>query len=385
MKKIYIYLFAALLLSAALFGWLVPAVGNTGFQKELATLSTVAALVQTTYVQDLPAERMFRGALNGLLKTLDPYSLYLDPKAYEEFKSDNEGHLAGTGMEVSVKGGVLHVIAPLDGSPAAEAGLRPGDVITKIDGVVTKDMVLMDAVQRLRGEPGSSVVLTVVRDEEPQPMEVKVGRRAVEVKGVREVKKLEDGTVYVRIAEFQKHTAEDFEEITRSFGLKNGQGLVIDLRNNPGGLLHGAVKVAENFIPKGQAVVSTRGRDKKKSRIFVSLNEEPLKPGPFAVLVNKGSASGSEILAGALQDHGLARIFGRKTYGKGCVQTLTPLPDGSAVRITTSLYYTPKGRLIHEIGITPDEEIIEDPKSGEDRALASALAWIKKEKSGQAS
>ena len=379
MKKIYLYVFAALLFSGALFGWLVPASGKGGFQKELATLSTVASLVETTYVQEVPSERIFRGAVNGLLKTLDPYSLYLDPKAYQEFKGDNEGHFAGTGMEVSVKGGVLHVISPLDGSPAAEAGLRPGDVITKIDGVVTKDMVLGDAVMRLRGEPSSVVMLTVLRDEEPKPLELKVTRRTVEVNGVRETKVLEGGIAYIRIAEFQKHTAEDFAEAAKTLGLENGKGLILDLRNNPGGLLDAAVKVAENFIPRGQAVVATRGRIQKKSRLFVSHNTSPMKPGPIAVLVNRGSASGSEILAGALQDYGLARLFGRKTYGKGCVQTLTPLPDGSAVRITTSLYYTPKGRQIHEIGISPDEEILDDPKTGEDRALAAAQNWIRRE------
>ncbi len=378
MKKTYLYFFAAALASGTLFGWLVPASGKNGFQKELATLSTVAGLVETSYFQEVPAERLFRGAVNGLLKTLDPYSLYLDAKTYQEFKGDNEGRFAGTGMEVSVKGGVLHIIAPLDGSPAAEAGLRAGDVLAKIDGIVTKDMALMDAVQRLRGVPGSTVLLTVVRDEEPMPLELKVVRRVLDVKGIREAKILEEGVAYIRIAEFQKHTAQDFADAAKTLGLNKGQGLVIDLRNNPGGLLEAAVKVAENFIPKGKSIVLTRGRIQKKSRVLVSHNETPLKPGPVAVLVNKGSASGSEILAGALQDYGLARLFGRKTYGKGCVQTLTPLPDGSAVRITTSLYYTPMGRLIHEIGILPDEEIVEDPKSGEDRALIAALNWIRR-------
>ena len=381
MKKTYFYLFAAAFVCVVLFGWRVPASGKNGFQEELATLSTVAGLVETSYFQEVPAERLFRGAVNGLLKTLDPYSLYLDIKAYQEFKGDNEGRFVGTGMEVSVKGGVLHIIAPLDGSPAAEAGLRAGDVIAKIEGVTTKDMALADAVQRLRGAPGSTVLLTVVRDEEPKPLEFKVVRRALDVKGIREVRTLEDGVAYIRIAEFQKHTAQDFAEAAKTLGLSNGQGLIIDLRNNPGGLLDAAVKVAENFIPKGKSIVLTRGRIKKKSRVLVSHNESPLRPGPVAVLVNKGSASGSEILAGALQDYGVARLFGHKTYGKGCVQTLTPLPDGSAVRITTSLYYTPKGRLIHEIGIAPDEETVEDPKKEEDRALLSALAWIKNEKS----
>ena len=373
MKKMFLYACVGVLA----FGFLaVPAVGRNGFQKEIGLLSTVVSLVESSYVQDVPSSRLFRGAMNGLLKTLDPYSLYLDPDAYKEFKADNEGRFVGTGMEISVKGGVLHVISPLDGSPAHEAGIRPGDVILRIDGTVTKDTTLADAVQKLRGEPGSRVTLTLAREDEPKPFDVTVERRAVAAKGIREAKRLEDGTAYVRIAEFQKNTAADFKRALEALGPHGGRGLILDLRNNPGGLLEAAVDVAENFIPKGGVIVATRGKIKSKNREFVSHRPDPARPGPIAVLVNRGSASGSEILAGALQDHGLARVFGRKTYGKGCVQTLTALPDGSAVRITTSLYYTPKGRLIHEIGITPDETVYDDPKSGQDRALEAARRWM---------
>jgi carboxyl-terminal processing protease len=378
-KKNHIIFFAAALAAGLILGFVRPAQGRSFFQGEIRLISTVAALVEAGYVQEVAPSRMLRGAMNGLLKTLDPYSLYLDKEAYAEFKADNEGRFVGTGMEVSVQGGVLHVIAPLDGSPAAQAGVKAGDVIQKIDGVVTKEMALGDAVKMLRGAPGSKVTLTLLRDGSPAPFERAVERRLVNAEGVREARML-DGAAYVRIAEFQKRTAADFKKASEELKLKDSPGLVIDLRNNPGGLLDGAVEVAQNFIPKGELIVVTKGRLKSKNREYRSKQSEVLKPGPIAVLVNKGSASGSEILAGVVQDYGLGRVFGKKTYGKGCVQTLTPLPDGSAVRITTSHYYTPKGRLIHEIGITPDEVITEDPAAGEDKALAAALAWIKSER-----
>lgn len=381
MNRYWITPFFITLALVTFFGVLAPAFGKSFFQKELGILSATAALIDSTYVRSVDGERLLRGAMNGLLKTLDPFSLYLDPETYKEFKEDSEGRFVGTGMEVSVKGGALHVLAPLEGSPAAQAGIRPGDLILKIDGVATKDIFLADAVRKLRGEPGSKVTLTLSREDEPKPFELSVKRRAMTAKSIREAKRLENGVLYIRIAEFQKHTAEDFKEALERLGAFSARGLVLDLRNNPGGPLEQAVEVVGHFVPKGRVIVTTNGRNRQKNRRYLSKNAFGVDVGPIAVLVNRGSASGSEIVAGAVQDHGLGRVFGKKTYGKGCVQTLTPLPDGSAVRITTSHYYTPKGRLIHGIGVAPDEEIAEDPKGGQDRALAAALAWINESQS----
>lgn len=385
MKKISFTVFACALSLFILFG-LLPKGSATAFsdkkpfKKQFDLLFHTVSLIQNSYVQEVTPERLFHGAMGGLLKALDPYSQFLDAKAYEELQADTSGRFGGIGIEVSVKGGVLHVIAPLEGEPADEAGVRPQDVIQKIDNAVTKDMTLTDAVRKLRGEPGSFVALTLIRDEEPAPLELSIQRRVVKANGVREAKLLEPGVGYIRIAEFQERTPADLRKELAGLTAQHADGVILDLRNNPGGLLDSAVKATEQFIPSGEMIVLTRGRNSAKDREFRSSNAEPVRFGRIAVIVNRGSASGSEILAGALQDHGLARVIGKKTYGKGCVQTLTALPDGSAVRITTSFYYTPKGRLIHEKGITPDEEVTEDPKSGQDRALESALEWVRVKK-----
>ncbi len=384
MKKFYLYTAVCLLFAALFFGFISknPATAfsdRNSFKRQLDLLSYVATLVQTSFVQEVDSERLFHGAMSGLLKTLDPYSQFLDAKAYEALKADTTGRFGGLGMEVSVKGGILHVIAPLADSPADIAGIKPGDVINQIDGINTKDFSLTDAVQKLRGEPGSLVKLTVIRDEEPKPLEFSIERKIIQAEGIREAKMMEPGVGYIRIAEFQEKTPADFKKELERLSSQGASGLILDLRNNPGGLLESAVKVTENFVPRNQLIVSTRGKSPSKNREYRSSTQFPLHFQKIAVIINRGSASGSEILSGALQDLELARIFGKKSYGKGCVQTLTVLPDGSAVRITTSFYYTPKGRLIHEIGISPDEEVFDDVKSGQDKTLEAALSWVKKQ------
>ncbi len=324
----------------------------------------VVALIRSDYVDEVSLDKLFSGALNGMLRSLDPYSQFLDADAYTELKVDTQGEFGGLGLEISVKGGVLHVIAPLDGSPADEAGLKAGDAIMKIDDAPTRDLTLSDAVKRLRGAAGSQVRLTVMREGENNLREFTVKRAVINVKSVKEAHLTAGGAGYVRLTSFQERSAEDLEEALRKLEGEGMAGLVLDVRNNAGGLLNAAVDVTGKFVPKGNLVVSTRGRSASKVTKFISKAKQPRRRYPLVVLVNKGSASGSEILAGAIQDYGYGTIVGTKTFGKASVQTLIPLPDGTAIRITTSKYYTPKGRLLHELGVTPDIVVEEGSSAG---------------------
>ncbi len=324
----------------------------------------VVALIRSDYVDDVSLDKLFSGAMNGMLRSLDPYSQFLDADAYNELKVDTQGEFGGLGLEISVKGGVLHVIAPLDGSPADQAGLKAGDTIMKIDEATTRDLSLGDAVKRLRGAPGSEVHLTVMREGENNLHEFTVKRAVINVRSVKQAHLLPGGAGYVRLTSFQERSAEDLEEALKTLEREGMAGLVLDVRNNAGGLLNAAVDITGKFIPRGRLVVSTRGRTAEKVTKFISKAKQSRRRYPLVVLVNKGSASGSEILAGAIQDYGYGTVVGTKTFGKASVQTLIPLPDGTAIRITTSKYYTPKGRLLHEAGITPDI-VVEGEQSAE--------------------
>ena len=352
--------------------------GRPSLKREFDNFLYVTSLIEASYVDSVTPSRLLKGALSGMLGTLDPYSQYLDSEAYQDLQSDTKGRFGGIGLEVSVKGGTLHVITPLDGSPADKAGLRAGDVILKIDGIATKNKPLAEAVRQMRGKPGETVVLSVMHEGEKEIIDVPVKREIVKVLGIREAKLLEGGAGYIRVSEFQEQTPKDFKKALEELQEQGMKGLVIDVRNNPGGLMSSAVEVAENFIEDGRLIVETKGRLVRKNVRHFSSNKHPLLVRPLVVLVNKGSASGSEILAGALQDHRLATVLGTKTYGKGCVQTLTPLPDGTAVRITTSRYYAPSGRLIHEVGLEPDVAVPDVAKDGKDIQLERALELVRK-------
>ncbi len=381
MKKKYSYplvALALLLLSLAVLMRTSFADWQTAFnlKSESDLIANVMSMVKTSFVEPVDNSKLVSGALTGMLKTLDPYSLYMDKVAYEEFKRDQGGEFGGIGLEVSIKGGPLHVLTPLDGSPAAMAGLKPGDMILKIDDTPTKDMSMMEAVRKMRGKPGSHVKLTIMREGDSKLLEFDIERQNVKVEGVRDVQLLEGRIGYIRIAEFQRTTSADFKKALQSLMAQDMKALIIDVRNDPGGLLHSALQVTENFLPEKQLMLVTKGRDPQKNRSYYSSRK---KAGsivwggqPIAILINRGSASGSEILAGALQDYGLAKLVGTRSYGKGCIQTLTPLSGGGAVRITTSRYYTPNGRLIHEIGLEPDT-IVTENKNGEDEPLKKAL------------
>lgn len=348
------------------------------FRNELHILSDVFALVQKDYVEEVQPKRLVGGALNGLLTSLDPYSQFLSKEAYEEIQQDTHGEFVGIGVEVTLRGGLLRVIAPLDGSPAQRAGVKPGDAIIKIDEAVTRDMTLNDAVKKMKGPPGTVVKLSLMHEEAHKLFDVSILREVIKIKSVKEAKRLDDGIGYVRLSAFQENSAKDLEEALNSLQSEGMQGLLLDIRNNAGGLLTAAVEVSELFVPEGQLIVSTRGRNPKKNNEYFSKSKKVFTVKPLVILVNKGSASSSEILAGAIQDFKLGTIVGGKTFGKGSIQSLIPLDDGTAIRMTTSRYYTPAGRLIHEKGIAPDVEVeAGEDKEGTDIPLERAIEVLK--------
>ncbi|MBM3860751.1 MAG: S41 family peptidase [Verrucomicrobia bacterium] len=313
------------------------------------------------------------GALRGMLSSLDPHSQFMEPEGYKDMKEDTEGKFGGVGIQISMsKEGFVTVVTPIENTPSARAGILPGDRIIKIEGKPTDKMTLPDVVRHLRGDPGTKVTFTVFRAKAKNPGErikdYTVERAIIPVESVRDGKILQDGIGYVRITQFNEPTAEEFEKALVKLEGQGMDALILDLRNNPGGLLESARKVASKFIPGGELIVSTEGRD-VANKIVYRADRGKKRALPVVVLVNNGSASGSEIVAGALQDLKRAVIVGETTFGKGSVQSVLPLPDGSAMRLTTAKYYTPSHKVIHERGITPDIIV---PVSAEDEAKLMA-------------
>ena len=318
---------------------------------ELETFTNILSIVQKNYVDQVDTKQLLEGAVNGMLGSLDPHSAYLTPELYKELQVDTKGSFGGLGIEITNRGGVLTVVSPIEDTPAAKAGIQPGDQIIKIDGEFTKDLSLADAVKKMRGPRGSKVVVSVKREGVPQLLDFTLTRENIQIQSVK-FKDLGDGYGYIRLTQFQERTASALEEAIAT--LNGGsddklRGLILDLRNDPGGLLSQAVKVSDTFLDSG-LIVYTDGRlDSQKQKYFAH------KPGshsefPMVVLVNGGTASAAEIVAGALQDHKRALVLGTQTFGKGSVQTILPLDDQSALRLTTALYYTPSGRSIQATG-----------------------------------
>jgi len=272
----------------------------------------------------------------------------------------------GVGLEISIsKDGLLTVIAPIDDTPASAANLKPNDKIVKIDGQTTRGISLHEAVKRLRGRPGTKVGLTILRDTENRMFDVSLTRAVVKIRSVKEARMVADKVGYIRITEFQDNTPRDLKKALETLEPAGIDGLILDLRNNPGGLLDVAIEVAEMFLPKGKLILTTKGRIKSQNLEFISKTDHPRVAYPIVILVNGGSASASEIVAGALRDHRRGILMGAKTFGKGSVQTVIPLKDGSAIRLTTSLYYTPSGQSIHGEGLQPDV-IVEEKEEKEE-------------------
>ncbi len=335
----------------------------------------VLSIVQKNYVEPLSDKTIVNGALHGMISGLDPHSSYMEPDAFKESKIQTKGEFGGLGMEVESKEGKVVVVSPIDGSPAERAGILPGDIILEVDDkpLDKKKGALMDAVKRIRGVIGTNVKVAIQREQGKEPLKFDLVREKIRLESVKS-KVLSDEMGYVRITQFQARTGLDLAKVISGFKVANVHSLILDLRNNPGGLLTTSVAVAEQFLKEGQVVVSVNGRDGKKDewlahvphanggQVSITLNGkkdvvEQAKGWldiPMVILVNKGTGSGAEVVSGALQDQRRAVIMGTQTFGKGTVQTTLPLPDGSAVRLTTAKYYLPSGRTIHGVGVTPD-------------------------------
>ena len=322
---------------------------------DLRKFAEVFERIKRNYVEEVSDHQLIRLAIQGMLSGLDPHSAYLDAEAFRDLQVGTSGQFGGLGIEVGEENGYIKVISPIDDTPAAKAGIKAGDLIIRIDGKPLKDIPVDDAVKLMRGKPGTKIVLTVLRNGEDKPLTIPVVRDIIQVRSVRG-RLLQKDFGYIRLAQFQAHTAQDMlAQIAKLKKRNQGplKGLVLDLRNNPGGVLTGAVAVSDAFLRDG-IIVYTEGRDKDSRLNFKAAPDDVLDDAPLVVLVNGGSASASEIVAGALQDHGRAVIMGERTFGKGSVQTIVPIDERTGIKLTTARYYTPKGRSIQAEGITPD-------------------------------
>ncbi len=339
---------------------------------ELRTFAEVFGKIKSDYVEPVEDKKLINEALNGMLTGLDPHSSFLNTEDFKDLNQATQGEFGGLGIEVGMEDGFVKVISPIEDSPAYKAGLKSGDLIMKLDETSTKGLSLNDSVKKMRGKPGTSIVLTVLRKGEAKPLTFKLVRAIVKSQSVKG-KIVEPNYAYVRVAQFQEHTGEDLAKFLKNLRQQNKaplKGILLDLRNNPGGLLNAAVGVSAAFLPKGDLVVYTEGRAQDSKMQLTATPENYLKGGgkddylkdfpedirttPMAVLVNNGSASASEIVAGALQDHKRALIIGMQSFGKGSVQSILPMNNGTAIKMTTARYFTPKGRSIQAKGIVPD-------------------------------
>ena len=320
---------------------------------QIKAFANVFMRIKTNYVKPVTDEELLDFAIQGMLNGLDPHSIYLKDERFEDLAEDTTGRFGGLGMEVVMEDGFVTVVTPIDDTPAAEAGIKSGDIIIRINGKTLSGNSLTEATDKMRGEPGTSIKLTVLRETEPDPLEFELTRAVVNVSSVRH-KSLSNEIGYIRVSQFQLATAENFRKKLKQLRDKDGfGGLIIDLRNNPGGLLNSAVSMADAFLTEG-LIVSTRGRHSENSQEFSATATDMIDGKPIIVLINEGSASASEIVAGALQDHDRALVLGAESFGKGSVQTVMEIDDTQAIKLTTARYYTPSGRSIQAAGITPD-------------------------------
>ena len=362
--------------------------------EELQQLANVFGMVKTDYVEPVDDKKLISDAITGMVASLDPHSAYFDKKSFKEFREGTSGRFVGVGIEISQEDGLVKVVSPIEGSPADRAGLKPNDLITRIDDTAVKGLSLNEAVKRMRGEPKSKVVLTIFRKDESRTFPVTIIREEIRTQSVRG-KVIEPGYAWVRLSQFQERTVEDFVNRVDTIYKQepNLKGLVLDLRNDPGGLLDAAVAISAAFLPENVVVVSTNGQLAESKFVYKAAPEfylrrsgtDPLKRLPAAlktvplvVLVNEGSASASEIVAGALQDHKRATIMGNQTFGKGSVQTVRPLGPDTGIKLTTARYYTPSGKSIQARGIIPDVMIDETLEGSPFAALRTRESDLEK-------
>jgi len=343
---------AILLVIAA---WAGQEVKNKGDRyQDLQLFAKVLNLVQQYYVEEVDTKKLIYGGMKGMLRELDPHTNFLPPDIFKEFESETSGEFGGLGIEITLQKGILTIISPIEDTPAWQAGIKAGDKVISIDGESTKGMSLVDAAQKMRGKMGSSVILGIFREGTDRPLDIKVTRGTVKIKSVKYTD-LEDGFAYLKITSFIENTTKDVKrELSQHVGKnKSIKGLILDLRKNPGGLLDQAVQLSDLFLEKGN-IVRTVGRNPKDSEVLVAQSDGTLPKFPLIVLIDEFSASASEIVAGALQDNKRALVMGQRSFGKGSVQSVVKLGDGSGLKLTVARYYTPSGRSIQAEGIVPD-------------------------------
>ena len=366
--------------------------------EELQQLAAVFGMIKSDYVEPVDEKKLITDAISGMVSSLDPHSQYFDKKSFKEFREGTTGKFVGVGIEITQEDGLIRVVSPIEGSPADRAGLKPGDLITRVDEAAVRGMSLNEAVKRMRGEPGTKVLLTILRRDENRTFPVTIVREEIRTQSVK-AKVVEPGYAWLRLSQFQERTVEDFVTRLEDIYKREPQlkGLVLDLRNDPGGLLDAAVAISAAFLPEGVTVVSTNGQIEESKSVYKARPEDylrrrgadplkrlpaALKSVPLVVLVNEGSASASEIVAGALQDHKRATIMGSQTFGKGSVQTVRPLGPDTALKITTARYYTPNGHTIQAKGIVPDIMIDDTAEGSPFAALRMREADLDKHLSG---
>lgn len=367
------WLVITVMLSVAIIGaligkWTVDNVGAQNGYEELRTFTEVLTLIKKNYVDEVKTKDLISGAIKGMIVSLDPHSGYMSSEAFKEFQVETKGEFGGLGIQIGVKDGILTVIAPIEDTPAYNAGIKAGDKILKISGESTKNMSITDAVSKMRGPKGTSITITIFREGWKEPNDFTIVRDIIKIKSVKS-RILPDNIGYIKLTQFQETTTTELASTIEKLKKEGMTSMILDLRNNPGGLLNVAIGVSEQFLPPQKLVVYIKGRAGEKIEYYTEKASQQYTDMPMVVLVNHGSASASEIVAGALKDWNRAVIIGVQTFGKGSVQSLIPLSDGSGLRLTTAKYYTPKGTSIQGVGITPDIVVKLEAKSGKEHRI----------------